>query len=117
MAMHDIPRAEWDTFLDRFSRQHRHERVSVAKSDLQEGLRFAERAVPLLAMTHNQTAQRVSVTVGEPPSAEITHTVVQPEGVAIQEPAEADEDPQVAVHITGGGQHLIVRLEPPPAHA
>jgi hypothetical protein len=117
MVLRDIPREEWDTFLDRFSRQHRNEPVTVAKSDMRDGLQIAERAVPLLAITHSRTAQRISITVGEAPSGEVTHTVLQPDGVAIEEPAEADENPQAAVHLMGGGQHLIVRLESQSTHA
>ena len=44
MLMRDIPRSEWDTFLDRFTREHRNRPVTVAKSDLRDGLRIAERA-------------------------------------------------------------------------
>jgi hypothetical protein len=53
----------------------------------------------------------------EPPSGEVTHTVVEPESVAVEEPSEADEDPQVAVHMTGRGWHFVVRLEREPLHA
>jgi hypothetical protein len=47
----------------------------------------------------------------------VTHTIVEPDSVAVEEAAEADEDQQVAVHLTGGGQHLVVRLEPEPLHS
>jgi hypothetical protein len=57
------------------------------------------------------------ITVAEPPSGEVTHTVVEPDTVAVEEPVEAGDDPQVAVHLTGGGQHLVVRLEREPLHA
>lgn len=111
MVLRDIPREEWDNFLDRFSRQHRNEPVTVAKSDIRDGLQIAERAVPLMAITHNRATQRISITLGDTPSGEVTHTVTEPDGVAIDEPVEADEDPHVAVHLMGGGQHLVVRLD------
>ena len=110
MTMRDIPRAEWDGFFDTFTRQHRRKPVTVAKSDVRDGLRIAERATPLLDLTHDEASHRISITVEEPPSGEVTHTVVEPESVAVEEPAEADEDPQVVVHLTGGGQHFVVRL-------
>lgn len=44
MVMRDIPRAEWGTFLDGFARQHRDKPVTVAKSDVRDSLRIAERA-------------------------------------------------------------------------
>src|SRR5918994_2753935 len=109
MTMRDIPRAEWDTFLDAFTREHRSKPVTVAKSDVRDGLRIAERATPLLDLTHDRAAHRISITVEEPPSGEVTHTVVEPESVAIEESGGAGEDPQVAVHVTGGGQHFVVR--------
>src|ERR671925_1807051 len=106
MTMHDIPRAEWDTFLDSFAREHRSQPVTVAKSDVRDGLLIAERATPLLDLTHDRAAHRISITVGEPPSGEVTHTVVEPDSVTIEEPDDADRDAQPAVHVTGGGQHL-----------
>jgi hypothetical protein len=36
--------------------------------------------------------------------------------IAIEEPAEADQDTQVAVHLTGGGQQWVVRLEREPLY-
>ena len=56
------------------------------------------------------------LTVGEPPSGEVTHTVVEPDRVALEKPAETDEDPQVVVHLTGGRQHWVLRLEREPLH-
>jgi len=117
MLMRDIPRTEWQAFLDGFTRQHRHEPVTVAKSDMRDGLRVAERAAPLMAVTHDRAAHRISVTVGDQPSGEVTHTVLDPESVAVEESGEVNENPELAVHLTGGGQHLIVRLERPSAHA
>jgi hypothetical protein len=111
MVMRDIPRDEWRTFLDGFTREHRNERVTVAKTDARAGLVIAERAVPLIAIRDEDAAHRIAITVGEPPAGEVTHTVVQPDAVAIDESAEADDVPQVAVHLTGGGQHFVVRLE------
>ena len=110
MVMRNIPREEWETFFDRFTRENRHKPVSVAKTDLQDGLRIAERITPLLRVNHDAAAHRISITIGEP-SGEVTHTVVDPDSVAIEEPGETDEEPQTAVHLTGGGQHLVVRLE------
>jgi hypothetical protein len=112
MVMRDIPREEWDTFLDGFSREHRDEPVTVAKNDMRDGLRFAERATPLMGISHDR--ERISITVEESPSGEVTHTIRHPESVAIEEPGEADEDPRVAVHLMGGGEHLVVRVDREP---
>jgi hypothetical protein len=99
-VVRDIPREEWD----------RDEPVTLEKSDVRDGLRVAARAAPLMAITHDREAQHISVTVGEIPSGEVTHTVTQPDGIAVEEPAEADEDARLAVYLVGGGQHLVVRL-------
>jgi hypothetical protein len=114
MTLNDIPRAEWDGFLDLFTREHRSKPVTVAKSDVQDGLRIAERATPLLDLSLDRAAHRISITVQEPPSGEVTHTIVEPESIAVEQPDEADEDPQVVVHLMGGGQHFIVRPERDP---
>jgi hypothetical protein len=102
-TLHNLPRAEWDAFLDTFTRKHRSKPVTVAKRDVRDGLRIAERATPLLDLMHDRAANRISITVEEPSSGEVTHTVVEPESIAVEEPGETDEDPQVAVHLMGGG--------------
>ena len=111
MASRDVPRHEWDGFLDGFNREHRDEPVSVAKSDMRDGLRFAERVTPLMEVAHHHAPERISVTVRETPFGEVTHTILDPDAVAIEEPAEADEDPRVSLHVTGPGEHLIVRVD------
>ena len=37
--------------------------------------------------------------------------------LAVEEPADADEDSQIAVLLTGGEQHFVVRLEREPSHS
>jgi hypothetical protein len=111
MTMRDIPRAEWDAVLDKFVREHRNKPVTVAKSDVRDGLRIAERATPLLGLGHDRASDRISITVSEPPSGEVTHTIVEPDGVAVEEPVDAGEDQREALHVTGGGQHFVVQPE------
>jgi Family of unknown function (DUF5335) len=113
MVNRDVPRNEWGGFLDRFSRDHRDEPVSVAKSDIRDGLRFAERVTPLMEIAHHHAPDRISVTVRETPFGEVTHTILDPDAVAVEEPAEADEDPRVSLHVTAPGEHLVVRVDRP----
>jgi hypothetical protein len=111
MASRDVPRDEWDRFLDRFNAEHRDDPVTVARSDAQDGLRFAERAAPLMEIVHHQDPERVSVTVRETPFGDVTHTIRQPNALAVEEPAEADDDPRVALHVAAPGEYLIVRVD------
>jgi hypothetical protein len=108
MIMRDIPREEWHTFLDDFTRQHRDEPVSLEKSDRQDGLRVAARAALLKSASHNRAGEQISITVGEIPSGEVTLTVTRPDGVAVEEPRAGDANARVAVHVTG--QHLVLRV-------
>lgn len=62
MTMRDIPGAERNVFLATFTREHRSTPVTVAKSDVRDGLRIAERATPLLNLTHDRAAHRISIT-------------------------------------------------------
>lgn len=110
MWTRDIPREEWNAFLDSFTRQHWCEPVTLERSATADRARVEARAAPLIRVAHEPGAQRLAVTVRESPSDEVTHTVPEPEGVAIEEPAEADEDPQFALHLMGGGQRLVVRF-------
>jgi hypothetical protein len=113
MMSRDVPRDEWDRFLDRFNREHHDEPVSIAKSDIQDGLRFAERTTPLMAIAHHHDPERISVTVRETPFGDVTHTIRDPHALAVEEPAEVDEDPRVSLHVTGPGEYLIVRVDRP----
>jgi hypothetical protein len=49
-------------FLERFTREHRSKPVTVAKTDVRDGLRIAERATPLLDLAHDRAAHRISIT-------------------------------------------------------
>jgi hypothetical protein len=117
MATRDVPRDEWDRFLDGFNREHRDQSVSVAKSDMRDGLRFAERATPLMEIAHHRAPERISVTVRETPFGDVTHTIREPEALTVEEPTESDEDPRVSIHVTGPGEHLVVRVDQPAADA
>ena len=116
MVTRDVPRDEWDRFIDDFNREHRNEPVSVAKSDVRDGLRFAERATPLMEIAHHRAPERISVTVRETPFGEVTHTIRDPDALTVEEPVEAEEDPRAAIHVTGPGEHLVVRVERPATH-
>ena len=113
MVSREVPRDDWDRFLDRFNREHRNEPVSVAKSDMQDGLRFAERTTPLMDIGRHQDPERISVTVRETPFSDVTHTIRGPAALPVNEPAEADEDLRVSLHVTGPGEYLIVRVDRP----
>jgi hypothetical protein len=117
MGMRDVPRGEWQAFFDAFTRQYRDEPVTVVKSDTRDGLRVAERAVPLMEMTHDPHSHRITIRVGDPPYGEVSHVVVEPERITVVEPTEADEDPLVSVQLMSGSQQLVVRVERIPVHA
>jgi hypothetical protein len=84
---------------------------------MRDGLRFAERGTPLMEIAHHRAPERISVTVRETPFGDVTHTIRDPDALTVEEPAESDEDRRVSIHVTGPGEHLVVRVDRPAAHA
>jgi hypothetical protein len=109
MLMHDVPPEEWDSFLNTFNRQHHREPVTLEKSDVQDGLRVIAYSAPLVRIVHDRAKQLLSITVGDSPPQRVTHTVTHADGIAVEEP-EHDEDFPLTIHLMGGGQHLVARV-------
>jgi len=110
--MRDIPPEQWDAFLDAFTRQHRNERMTLEESDMQDGLRITASAAPLVNIAHNREKRSLSITFGEGASCNTTRTVRQADGIAVEEPAPGG-DSRSALHLMGGGHHLVVTFGEP----
>jgi hypothetical protein len=83
--------------------------VTLEKSDLQHGLRIVAHSAPLVGIVHDRAKQLLSITFGGRPPKRVTHTVTHADGIAVEEPGR-DEDLPLAIHLMGGGQHLVARV-------
>jgi hypothetical protein len=86
--------------------------LSVAKSDMPDRLRFAERATPLMEIAHHQATVTLPVTV--PPDA-IRHNDSYDSRAGLHHCGRTERNARGSAGgdcVTGPGEHLVVRSSP-----
>jgi hypothetical protein len=99
MATQEIPRGEWLTFLDSFSREHQGWLVDLEIVRPGKGTQVEAKAMPLVGITagvNRGDGETVHVTLGKAPKDHLTHTV---RGVSHVRLRESDEGAHEAVEI------------------
>jgi len=97
MATQEIPRDEWLTFLDSFSREHQGWLVDLEIISPGKGTQVEAKAMPLVGITagvNRSDGEAVHVTLGKAPEDHLTHTV---RGVSHVRLRESDEGAHEAV--------------------
>jgi len=99
MATQEIPRDEWLTFLDSFSREHQGWLVDLEIISPGKGTQVEAKAMPLVGITagvNRSDGEAVHVTLGKAPEDHLTHTV---RGVSHVRLRESDEGAHEAIEI------------------
>lgn len=95
MATQEIPREEWTTFFDRFSKQHEGWRVSLEVFGPEIGAQQEANALPFEGITvasHGKEPITIAISLGKAPEDHVTHTIAGPKHVWLQQTSEgADE--------------------------
>jgi hypothetical protein len=102
MQPREIPRTEWRTELDQFSREHEGclARVEVISSDGHP--RIAADNLPLQGVSADSpTSDAIAVVVGDEPNDHLTHEVADPVSIAMEE-AESGDDNGVRIRAADG---------------
>ena len=91
MTTKEIPRPEWNSFFDAFSRQHEGwlATLEVFAPDL--GAQEEARELPLEGVSiasGNNAAESIAINLGKDPQDHITHTVTAPEHVWLEQTSE-----------------------------
>ena len=107
MQLRDIPPADWNSFLEDFSQKYRYWPVYVEQSDIRDGLSFKERAAPLLAISHDATADAITIAVSKAPTGEATHQIVHPVEMMLE---EDDEGAVQALHVGGPADRMVLHI-------
>ena len=107
MQLRDIPPADWDTFLEDFSRKYQYWPVYVEQSDMRDGLRLKAQTTPLLAVSHDAIADAVTIAVSKSPLGEATHQVVHPVEMMLE---EDDEGALRALHLSGPAGRTVLHV-------
>ena len=82
----EITRAEWPAFFDSFSRQHEGWIVRVEVTGPDGQVRTEARNLPLQGVSADSPQNdRVAIMIGERPDAHVTHEVVKPVAVEIEQ--------------------------------
>ena len=89
MAAREIPSGQWKPFFDDLSREHLGQRVWVrATAQREGGARDEAKDLPLIGITTDQPGvgpERIEVIVGDSPDAHLTHAVLRPSKVCVEE--------------------------------
>ncbi len=108
MATREIPRDQWQSFCDDFSRHHKGERVVVEVRDRQTGSRRQADNLPFVGISADEKSGEnvIAVMVGEQPGDHESHLIPNPAHVRIRE-----EGRKAAVEIEpNDGPPTIVRF-------
>lgn len=86
MPVQEIPRQDWETFFDRFSRQHVNERVAAEVRGENVQGRIAEN-LALQGITANLDAEdRIQIIMGDPARENVTtHVIEAPHRVIVRQ--------------------------------
>ena len=94
MPTQEIPRGEWPTFLDRFSRQHEGWLATLEVLAIDIGAQEQARDLPFEGITANSrdsTPETIAISLGKNPEDHVTHTISEPTRVWLdQTPAGAN---------------------------
>ena len=116
MRVREIPRGEWRTFLDQFSREHRAWLASVDRVGHDAGRRVEVAERPLGAVTASQTGHGVNIEIAFQHDSHVEDTVT------IEDPAtlRVDETEQGAARSLeiedehGERTRIVLRVATPP---
>ena len=91
MATQQIPRDEWTTFFDTFSRQHEGWLATLEVLGTEIGAQQEARDLPLEGITaagKGAAAETIAISIGKTPEDHVTHTITEPTRVWLEQTSE-----------------------------
>ncbi len=91
MSTQEIPRDEWVSFLDRFSKQHEGWLVTLEVFAPDIGAQQEATEIPLGGISlasSSREPETIAISVGQEPGDHVTHTVTGPERVWLEQTSE-----------------------------
>lgn len=112
MATQEIPRDDWSSFFDMFSRQHDGWLATVEVFSSELGAQEEAHELPLEGVTLD--TETVAITLGKTPEDHITHTISEPEHVWIE---QTNEGADAALEIESkDDSKVLIRFHSPAPH-
>ncbi len=101
MKTREIPREEWTSFLDGFTRRHEMWRISVQLLTPDLGAQTQIDEMPLVGISADSKdgENAIAITAGESPTGQITHFVQDPNRVLLE---QSDEGADRSIEIESG---------------
>jgi hypothetical protein len=91
MSTQEIPRDEWTTFLDKYSRQHEGWLATLEVFAPDIGAQEEARDLPLegiIADSKDADPKTISISLGDKPENHVTHTITDPTRLWLEQTAE-----------------------------
>jgi uncharacterized protein DUF5335 len=91
MPTREIPRDEWTTFLDTFSRQHEGWLATLEVLGTDIGAQQEARDLPLEGITATSTddeSQSIAINLGKTPEDHVTHAINKPTRIWLEQTSE-----------------------------
>lgn len=88
MPTKEIPREEWDTFFDTFSRQHEGWLATLEVLGSEIGAQQEARDLPLegiSATSADDESQEIAISLGKTPEDHVTHTINRPTRIWLEQ--------------------------------
>jgi uncharacterized protein DUF5335 len=91
MTIQEIPRDEWKTFFDTFSRQHEGWLATLEILGSEIGAQQEARDLPLEGITVNSkdtVPKTIAISLGNTPEDHVTHTIIEPTRVWLEQTSQ-----------------------------
>ncbi|HEY2975769.1 MAG TPA: DUF5335 family protein [Pyrinomonadaceae bacterium] len=91
MPTREIPRDEWTTFLDTFSRQHEGWLATLEVLGAHIGAQQEARDLPLEGITatsRDSAPETIAISLGKAPEDHVTHTITKPTRIWLEQTSE-----------------------------
>ena len=91
MSTQEIPRDEWTTFLEKYSRQHEGWLATLEVFAADIGAQEEARDLPLEGITaasKDADAKTISISLGNNPEDHVTHTIIDPTRLWLEQTSE-----------------------------
>jgi hypothetical protein len=90
MGTQEIPRDEWKTFFDRFSRQHEGWLATLEVLGSEIGAQREASDLPLegISATSKDEVEKIAISLGRTPEDHITHTITEPARVWLEQTSQ-----------------------------
>jgi len=114
MQTQEIPRQEWNSFFDSFSRQHEGWLASLEVFGPEVGAQEEAHELPLESVSiasQTDKSESIAINMGKTPEAHINHTITKPEHVWLE---KTDDGADAALEIESADEaKTLLRFRSP----